>query len=387
LLDGICEILTWGGEYREARDAAETPYTELVTDTLGRALGRLEKIEPKLADRVVGLLSSTEAASLRRVVLAPETCCRLLSGHPGRCDDREFWHFLTDAIELELVRISRASDPAHTAAVSLASHKDRWSALGDFHVDGEKGRIVQQPSIARLVVDTDSPAATCFDPDLNYVGMRLRHYGNLAEKAKALSKLEAAMFALDGVSSAIASFVRRFTLVANIIVDENSGFSSGSTDQYIGRSIFWNPHLPSVDIGALAEALVHEAIHALLSMHQVCDPWLSNELSFSDVAVIESPWTGAQLRLEPYLQACFVWFGLSHFWDVAERSRVFTARRAAVGAATARQGFYKRSLLAGISEYLPYIAPTVIALLREMQAGILSRRRPDDEAWATAGLY
>src|SRR3954468_23068959 len=56
---------------------------------------------------ILKLLSVADAATLRRVVLAPETSCRLPSGHTGGCDSRDFWRFLIDALEVEYARLSR----------------------------------------------------------------------------------------------------------------------------------------------------------------------------------------------------------------------------------------------------------------------------------------
>jgi HEXXH motif-containing protein len=175
------------------------------------------------------------------------------------------------------------------------------------------------------------------------------------------------MQALDAVSAIIASFTRRFTMVANLLIDEEAGFSSGSTNEYVGRSIFWNAHRESVDTGALAEALVHEAIHSLLSMTQVVDPWFVSNDWLSRTATIESPWTGAKLRIEPFLQACFVWFGLAHFWATSQHSNCFTAQCMETGLARCRQGFLKGSLSSRMGEYLPDVAPDLVKVIGDMQ--------------------
>jgi hypothetical protein len=376
MLDGVFSVLQWQGDRYKALDHAESAYTSLITGILGRELSLLKKARPVVAARILGLLTSADNLTLRRVVLAPETSCRLLWGHPGGCDDRDFWRFLTDSLDLEFSRLSHSPVGALIEASSEALPRARWSALGDFRVGDARVAVVSQPSLTGLTVDADSPASICFDSSVHDVGMQLLHYGDHEAKETALRKVEAAMLALDAMDPAIAGFVRRFTLVANIVTDgERSGFSSGSTDQYVGRSIFWNADLPSVDTEMLAEALVHEAIHSLLYMHEVREPWfLSQELLSSD-AVVESPWTGSMLRVEPFLQACFVWFGLCHFWSLARRESPFKGQRAEASLATARQGFLEGPLLSRVSGYLSHITPQVLDLVRAMQEDVVSGAR------------
>ncbi|MFX5245455.1 hypothetical protein ABTD35_22120, partial [Acinetobacter baumannii] len=77
--------------------------------------------------------------------------------------------------------------------------------------------------------------------------------GREDQREAAVHKVEEAMCAIEAVDLRIAAFVRRFTLAISIVTDdEGRRFSSGSVNQYVGRSILWNAHLPSVDIGVLA---------------------------------------------------------------------------------------------------------------------------------------
>jgi hypothetical protein len=362
LLDGVLSVLQWEGDQTEALDQAESAYSSLLSRRLGTELKCLETEDARSASRVIELLGAADASTLRRVVLAPETCSRLLWGHPGRCDERDLWQYLTDALEVENARFAPPEAPTAT----------RWSALGDLRIDGTGAAVVVQPTAAGVVVDTESPAAVCFDySTLHRDSMELRHYEDPAERELALGRLEEAMRGIDQVSAALAYFVRRFTLVANVLVDRDSPkFTSGSTAQYIGRSLFCNAHLASADVELLAESLVHEAIHSLLYMHEACERWVTDQQQFTEDAEVESPWTGATLVVRPFLQACFVWFGLAHFWSLARAGSPFRPRRVEERLATARDGFLKGPLPERITDQAPQIAPRVLDLVREMQAAV-----------------
>ena len=258
---------------QEALDAAESRYTSLVAGRLGAYLRELEAAEPELAARILSQLGEADGEKLRAVVLAPETSSRVLWDHPGGCDDRSFGQYLVELLE---------AGPA-------------------------------QPNETGLVVDLDTPAAVCFDyTTLRDGGMRLEHYTVPADRELAIGKLEAAMHGIDAVDTGVAAFVRRFTLVANVLVDtETPKFTSGSTSQYVGRSLFCNAHLSGVDAELMADALVHEATHSLLYMHELCDEWIDEDV-LTRQSVVESPWSGATLFIRPFLQACFVCVRLMH---------------------------------------------------------------------------
>src|SRR5208337_3830771 len=162
-------------------------------------------------------------------------------------------------------------------------------------------------------------------------------YHEPTTKELALSRLEAAMRALGEADPPVAEFVRHFTLVATVVTTDESSFSSGSTIQYVGRSMFCNAHLTAIDSAVLAEALVHEAIHSLLYMHELCEPWVRYE-GLQDAIPIESPWTGSRLALRAFLHACFVWFGLVNFWTRAQRASIFPPRRIEEHLVMARTG-------------------------------------------------
>jgi HEXXH motif-containing protein len=95
--------------------------------------------------------------------------------------------------------------------------------------------------------------------------------------------------------------------------EDQASFSSVSFSCYPGLAVLSNCHVPDVGAHKLADALVHEAIHGALYLFETtkhplltCQPPAHLRL--------QSPWTGRQLSLDAYVQACFVWFGLAHLW-------------------------------------------------------------------------
>jgi hypothetical protein len=331
VLDGVLSILRWRGNERQALDDAESAFMSMVAGRLGARLRDVEADDPKLAEHVLDLLGQADVAALRRVLLAPETTSRVLWDHPGRCDERSLGRYLADALE---------DGPAEAS-------------------DGG------------LVVDCDSPAAICFDySTLRDGGMRLEHYADPDERELALGRLREAMSGIDATDAGVAAFVRRFTRTANVVVDsETPKFTSGSTSQYVGRSLFCNAHLPGVDAELVADSLVHESIHSLLYMHEIREPWIDEQV-ISRESVVESPWSGATLLVRPFLQACFVWFALAHFWSLARGERAFRPERVEARLAMARRGFLDGPLEDHIDAYLPYLAEPVLELVRAMQAEV-----------------
>ena len=330
MLEGVVDVLKWSGDASAALDLAEDRFSSRLASLLGQRLARLEASDPFRAGIIMQLMEGLGAEALRGVVLAPETSFWLLWQHHGY-------------------------------------DENRWHALEDSLLDARNG-IRPDRSIGGLPIDASSSAAAGIDPHLA-VGLSLVPYGKEDQREAAVRKVEEAMCAIEAVDLRIAAFVRRFTLAISIVTDdEGRRFSSGSVNQYVGRSILWNAHLPSVDIGVLAEALVHESIHAYLYMHEACDPWFADPEKIPNHPVVTSPWTGAALRLEPFLQACFVWFGLLHFWRSADRADVFPGARVAQGIALAQSGFSKDPLLCYIPGLCHLVRRPVAELIQSMRA-------------------
>jgi len=342
MLEGVYETLQWQGDLEPALAHAERRYASLLARSAGELLGSLDAESSPWADTLGTMLAAAAPPRIERLLLDPEVARQLL------------WRPVEHPLE-------STRESAEAAARAI--------------VDACNGNCAMAtPGAGGLVLDLHSPAAMRIDSARAGISTQLRPYADAAEEHAAIGRTGAAMAAVDAVDPAIAAFVRRFTRVANLVTDEaGQRFSSGSMNQFTGRSIFWNAHLPSVTVAMLAEALVHEAIHAWLYMHEAVDAWFDGDVSVAAPEQrFESPWTGAKLKLEPFVQAPFVWFGLAGLWAAADRSAVFDRATVQRHAATARNGFLRGPLVPRLDGAGSGIAPGVLAVVEAMQAHIVA---------------
>lgn len=168
------------------------------------------------------------------------------------------------------------------------------------------------PSIdSDLIVDFDTPLQIAkrgeADPGLKLVA-RPQHDSIRAKLHQAAEIL--ADCAIDALL-----FTNSFVYLVCIReeADDRASFSSVSFSCYPGLAVLSNCHVPGVGAHKLADALVHEAIHgALYLFESTKHPLLRSQPPAH--LWLQSPWTGRQLSVDSYVQACFVWFGLAHLW-------------------------------------------------------------------------
>jgi HEXXH motif-containing protein len=145
------------------------------------------------------------------------------------------------------------------------------------------------------------------------------------------------------------------------------GFGSSSTLTYPGRTIIINPFRAAED-ASLMETMLHEAIHSFIYEIEATE-WLTR----GDEAVqLRSPWTGNPLPLHAFVHACFVWFGLWHFWLKAVRRDLpdeKTAKRCLVRAA---HGFVTSDVCSTLKTADFFLRPGVIDACAEMQDEVRS---------------
>jgi HEXXH motif-containing protein len=178
---------------------------------------------------------------------------------------------------------------------------------------------------------------------------------------------------IESTNPDILEFVNAFTKVLVLQRDDAAPtlFSTGSSAQYVGRSVFGNPHLESVDAALLAEGLVHEAIHSLLYMGERIEPWVTTPELYGPEHRTRSGWTGNPLPLRSYLQAAFVWYGLSQFWCQALSAGTFPADRIRGRIEQSVRGFLRGSVLDQIQPYRYGIAPEVCSAIESMESDIV----------------
>jgi hypothetical protein len=85
-----------------------------------------------------------------------------------------------------------------------------------------------------------------------------------------------------------------------------------------------------------------------------------------------SLWTGTPLPLRSYLQACFVWYGLLHFWAAAVKAGTFDPRRVRSRIEQATIGFLRAPVLDQVAPYREGIAEVLLDTVDELQERVVA---------------
>lgn len=307
------DVLRWGDVSRAGLDTVFEAYVAFVSKALDCALRDCDRQDNALARNLAAKLQTVPSSDVLRVVLSPDFTSRLLWRHPDRI--RRVCEFLDKALHVEGVLGGREEADC-----------DAWTALGDMKVlrSGEILRGGDIPGLPPLDFDSPNVATGEFAPLLGNDEVQFRSLSNDVRPV-VMGRMTTAWGEISATSELVADFVAKFVQV--IVLRSNNTrteFSSGSYRRYIGRVVFGNPHSESASDIKLAEAMVHEAIHALLYMTHYAVPWgVENHRTYADGVRIASPWTSVPLKVSSFLQACFVWYGLLHFWSLALRLKAF----------------------------------------------------------------
>ena len=122
------------------------------------------------------------------------------------------------------------------------------------------------------------------------------------------------MLLISTISPSAAVFCRAFTSRVAMRLSDSAGWSSASYRDAIGLTVLVSQEFRDVPVFRVADSLVHEAIHSgIHAMESIYGDFVEEG---SDIS-IDSPWTGRRLSLDQYVHACFVWFGLLHFWSLS----------------------------------------------------------------------
>lgn len=359
LIEAMPELLTWTNSAEVLRCVHNT-YTDLLSVALSKQISHLKRQDQETAEHLTEELSSASDRAFLCVLTAPETSFRLLE---RPCGSRESAEFLIRSLRAEKARDGERCEFT----------ENTWTALGDmcFRADGS---VECYPRLRDgLALDFGSPNTlqVDFGGQGNRPGEYREGFGS-AERALIIDRIEAACAGIRRIRIGILEFVNTFNKVLICQRDPAAPklFSSGSTGQYVGRSFVTNPHLDSVDEVELAEALVHEGIHALLYMQERCKAWIHDPDADRPVPLVDSPWSGTRLSVRSYLQACFVWYGLTHFWAKALTCSVFDAARARQRLSVAVFGFLGESVVDRLQPYRMGISVDLMDAIVEMQSSI-----------------
>lgn len=356
------EVLDWDAA---TGNQIHQDYVLLLADRLGFTLAR---VATPLAEALRSELELLPDDSWLRIVTAPRITYLLL--WPARHSAEEAADAIAKAI---LVEKARTGAGAITPNMSTPPTQTTWSAVGDGWL-GHDGGFVAGPALDGMPpLDFFSPHALSIDieGEIDEVDTPRSPY-RPAQANDILVLLKDVRERLVATNLRIAEFVELFTKSLVLQPDSQAPelFSTGSSAQYVGRSVFGNPHLPKVDAALLAEGLVHEAIHSLLYMGERLEPWVNSEEIYGPELRTRSEWTGNPLPLRSYLQACFVWYGLAMFWAQAFSAEIFDGERARSRLEQALSGFLKGHVLDQVRPYSEHINSEVLDAIDALQARV-----------------
>jgi hypothetical protein len=283
-----------------------------------------------------------DASERRRFLMSPRVAAELLAG------DREQVSVGVVSAALSTMLATSAQEPTSTALAPL----DVGSSLPAIDADGDfPPRAGDSGPLAPLTRE---------------------------QVCRADERLRQAATTIAAVSGEAAAFVASFTHLVVLRADpvDEAGFRSGSLAGYPGLTILVNPHADRCSVEVMVDALVHEAIHgAIYTFEEIVAPLLSTRAS--DEIRLTSPWTGASLTIDSYVQACFVWYGLYRFWDRAILARAAAEPLAEPLRARARRGFLAQPVTTGLGpSHETYLSERVMDALLRVEGALGRPRSP-----------
>jgi HEXXH motif-containing protein len=306
ILTNIQKLLEWR-EAAEMLEPLQKWYWEIVRREVGNTFDEIHRQDPPTGEWLCACLERLPDWAANRFLAAPETRRHIskLRHHP-----KEHILFFRSALLAE-----------QTLAGNDANCEACWSALGDFYFSGpvtvdpcfdrwKPDLTFVAPRVHGLIpVDFCSPHAQVVNsmPDCPYDPYQPKEVAELG------ALLDRALVLIELVSPTAASLIHRFVQVIvprRDVLNPQTAFGS-STPSHVGRLLLRNCHL--MEIGQMVDSLVHEAIHAILFVVEVSEPFLV-DAQVDQQPRLCSPWSGRLLPLHAYLHACFVWYGLAQFW-------------------------------------------------------------------------
>jgi hypothetical protein len=327
----------------------------------GTYMRLLENAWTRRADgRLCELRAEAGETAFNRFLGAPETSRRLLWPGIYQSEAEEFFDVSLRA------EIAFAGGPAHFG-------EETWTALGDaaLYPGGERFVWPQEPGMMPL--DFGSPRARKIDlTGAEFETETPREPYSIADLEAALRKVREALRGVSEACPEAGRFIAGFNKILVIQPDPAAPrrSSSGSNGQFVGRSFVTNVQSPDVTPEAVADAVVHEGIHGVLYMQQVMQPWGPSELVYNQVPMLASPWTGRILPLRSFVEACFVWYGLLHFWCHALSNKVFECGEVRHHLSRALKGFLGKSLSNSLDAYRDRLMPDLFASIAALQTNV-----------------
>lgn len=257
--------------------------------------------------KIRDLVSKLSEESLLRFLSAPETHFRFTS--PNR-PNNSLLEYVLQSLHAEERREFDLHPGGHV-----------WTALGDIEFS-RLGVAYRAPHIgAGCVVDFSSPYS---DPPFEDARAPTGAY-SVNQTPELLSMLNSALQKISRVNPNAFHLICNSLKVVSLRRHEGKprNYLSSSCRAFIGKASILNIHLSDVSVASVADTLVHEAIHSFLYEREQITRWVSRD--YEARRSIRSPWTNNMLRLDNFLQACFVWYGLSRFWSEKKVKEEFSS--------------------------------------------------------------
>lgn len=367
MYEEICDALDWKTTHTAAN--IQQSYQQMVYEAFGIFLAKCKASSLDLYLQLYEAFEKLNSEGVERVLGAPETTYRLFFCRDGILQTA---NFLLIACDAELARVGVIKNPLPVL----------WTALGDhvFIRNNDTATSMHQQSWLlnnQIPVDFISPYArkiSLNEDEYGEIDPSIAQYEVAAYTPKQISTILAA---LDNAANKIADVAPNAWDLIEIgtrvlIIRRNPldsiGFSSSTSGTYVGRSMLVNPHNTDNNLCTIADGLVHESIHGILYMAERHGGWLLDDnLFFSKDSFIVSPWSGNKLFLRPFMQACFVWYGLLKFWSHPKATENFTSASEHFKK-RALSGFTKGSLVDRLGPWRKSINDEIVASIDLMQS-------------------
>lgn len=355
MMGDAAAVLRWTEDARGSGRSVELEFETL----LRAALVRLWDL-PGAPDGGPWGDDGTPAEAYRRVLLAPDTVRRLLWPSRDRhAETRDYWR---TACEVERALLGLSNSAANA-----------WSADGRAFVNADGSCMLQPGLTADIPIDQLSPKALTLDLIGGDAAVDPpRTPLSIAAQRHVMQRLHDAWRGITASDPAVPRCVAAWTRVIVAQAEPSRRFWSGSNGQHVGRVMIVNADAANTGTEEIADAIVHEAIHGFLYMHETIEPWVLGKKLYTSAGVIASPWSGTELPVRPFMQAAFVWYGLAMFWAQHVDGNVFDRERARAMLERALAGFRRGSLVDRLKPWQAKIRSEMTDTIDGLQQDVLS---------------
>jgi hypothetical protein len=349
------DVLLWAEGSAALREPVETEYEALLHEMFQR-IGSHTGADGAGARETLALARDTPREGVTRVLRAPRTARRLL------------WPRVSEAARTR--RFLRSALLAERSALALNGSTPfrGWTADCRAYVRAS-GEVVAQPTIANgIPIDLRSPHARSLDlMGGSRVIRGVRPTPRADDAARTVARLREAWAGIAASGGTTSACVAAWTRVIVAQADPSGLFWSGSNGEYVGRVVVVDAAEERVSVEEIVDALVHEAIHGFLYMHESVEPWVLDLALYTDEGAIVSPWSGTLLPVRPFMQACFVWYGLTMFWAQHVNGDVFDEERTHYLLGRALAGFRGEPLADLLAASGAAVRPDLVEVIDELQ--------------------